>query len=110
MESTHKTGPDAGGDQWGRVEYSSYFRPPGLPGQVDALAGGTALHHRGHLPLDEYRSLSDHHGHEQWPQPPLPTPPSNSNPLHGFEAQRFPNLNYSRQLATRNTPAACRST
>ena len=25
---------------------------------------------------------------------PAPTPPSNSNPLHGFEAQRFPNLNY----------------
>ena len=28
-----------------------------------------------------------------WPNP-APTPPSNSNPLHGFEAQRFPNLNY----------------
>ena len=27
--------------------------------------------------------------------PPTITPPSNSNPLHSFEAQRFPNLNYS---------------
>ena len=31
---------DLGGDQWGRVVYYSYFRPPGLPGQV-VLPGGT---------------------------------------------------------------------
>ena len=43
MESTQQTGPDAGGDQWGRVEYSSYFRPPGLPGLVTPSAGQQAL-------------------------------------------------------------------
>ena len=37
-----QTGPDAGGDQWGRVEYSSYFRPPGLPGLVTPGAGPIA--------------------------------------------------------------------
>ena len=61
-----QTGPDAGGDQWGRVEYSSYFRPPGLPGLVTPPTGGSHAQ-RGHLPLDEYRSLSDHPGHEQRP-------------------------------------------
>ncbi|WP_165071677.1 hypothetical protein [Paludisphaera rhizosphaerae] len=28
-----------GGDYWGRVEYRGYFRPPGLPGQVDPSTG-----------------------------------------------------------------------
>ena len=67
-----KTGPDAGADQWGRVEYSSYFRPPGLPGLVTPSTGGDPQ--RGHLPLDEYRSLSDHHGHERGLNPRCNTP------------------------------------
>ncbi len=28
-----------GGDVWGRVEYRGYFRPPGLPGQIDPATG-----------------------------------------------------------------------
>ena len=73
-------------------------------------AGGATPASR-HLPLDEYRSLSDHHGHERASRHPLPHPLSNSNPLHGFEAQRFPNLNYTpAHVSTRSTPAACRST
>ena len=55
------------------------------------LAGAT---HSGHLPLPDT---------EPYPttlvtnvaSTPAATPPSNSNPLHAFEAQRFPNLNYS---------------
>ena len=86
-----QTGPDAGGDQWGRVEYSSYFRPPGLPGLVTP-SGGTPPN----AVTFPWTST------EAYPTTmvtnnatPAPTPPSNSNPLHGFEAQRFPNLNYS---------------
>ena len=33
-DGVDQTGPDAGADQWGRVEFSSYFRPPGLPGLI----------------------------------------------------------------------------
>ena len=33
---------DLGGDQWGAWSIYSYFRPPGLPGQV-ALPGGTGI-------------------------------------------------------------------
>ena len=86
------TGPNAGGDQWGRVEYSSYFRPPGLPGLVTPSGGTTP----GAVTFPWTST-------EAYPTTlvtnvvptPAPTPPSNSNPLHGFEAQRFPNLNYS---------------
>ena len=37
------TGKNLGGDQWGRVEFSSYFRPPGLPGQVPPTPPGGPL-------------------------------------------------------------------
>lgn len=86
-------GQDRGGDLWGRVEYSSYFRPPGLPGQVapgpvGALGTGVITF--------------------QWTTTPTAPPvypadmvsafpnnnSNNNNPLHGFEGQRFPNLNY----------------
>src|SRR5208337_1059849 len=30
-----RPGPDLGGDQLARVLHNSYFRPPGLPGQVN---------------------------------------------------------------------------
>ena len=85
------TGPNAGADQWGRVEYSSYFRPPGLPGLVTPSTGATP----GAVTFLPWTSS------EAYPTTmvtnnatPAPTPPSNSNPLHGFEAQRFPNLSY----------------
>ena len=86
-----KAGPNAGADQWGRVEYSSYFRPPGLPGLVTP-SGGTPPN----AVTFPWTST------EAYPttmvtnvaSTPAATPPSNSNPLHGFEAQRFPNLTY----------------
>jgi len=87
----NKSGPDAGGDQWGRVEYYSYFRPPGLPGQVMPSSGATPN-----------AVTFPYTNGEAYPTTlvtnaatPAPTPPSNSNPLHGFEAQRFPNMKYS---------------
>ena len=35
---------DVGADQWGRVVYYSYFRPPGLPGQVLPTPPGPSPH------------------------------------------------------------------
>ncbi|WP_165249167.1 hypothetical protein [Paludisphaera soli] len=32
-------GGGSGGDYWGRVEYRGYYRPPGLPGQIDPGTG-----------------------------------------------------------------------
>ena len=41
-DGTNKqAGPNAGADQWGRVLFSSYFRPPGLPGVVAPSTGAT---------------------------------------------------------------------
>ena len=95
--ATPAVGPNLGGDQWGRVEFASYFRPPGLPGQVAPGAPGA--------PGTGVISF-------QWTTtpatPPLyptdlisnvaTTPPNNShnnNPLHGFESFRYPNVPYS---------------
>ena len=89
------SGPDAGGDQFGRVQYYSDFRPPGLPGQVtpgqNAATGGYTT------PV-----TFPYTNGEAYPTTLVTntgaatlTPPSYSNPLHGFEAQRFPNLTYS---------------
>ena len=69
--STRKAGPDLGADQWGRVEYTSYFRPPGLPGQVAPTPAGGRLTTGGHVPLDERTSLPDHAGHERDCRAPL---------------------------------------
>ena len=96
-----RSGPNAGADQWGRVEYSSYFRPPGLPGLVTPSEGA-----RPGAVVFPWTN------NEAYPttmvtnviSTPAPTPPSNSNPLHGFEAQRFPNLNYLATGPTRITP------
>ncbi len=84
-----KPGPNAGADMFGRVEYSSYFRPPGLPGQVEA-SGGAAP---GSVTFPWTSG-------EVYPTMLVQNMgagingPSDSNPLHGFESQRFPNLNY----------------
>ena len=96
-----QTGPDAGGDQWGRVEYSSYFRPPGLPGLVTPSGGttpGAVI-----FPWTSTEAYPTTLVTNNVPAA-APTPPSNINPLHGFEAQRFPNLNYVTSGPTRLTP------
>ena len=91
-DGTHTNpGPDLGGDSWGRVEYSSYFRPPGLPGQV-VLPGGTnpgavvyppTWTSGANYPADMVTpNIANNNSH-------------NNNPLHGFESFRFPNLQYS---------------
>ena len=91
-----KTGPDAGGDQWGRVEYSSYFRPPGLPGLVTPTPPGSTGPFTTPVtfPWTSTEAYPTTMVTNNVASTPAPTPPSNSNPLHGFEAQRFPNLNY----------------
>ena len=66
-----KSGPDAGGDQWGRVQYSSYFRPPGLPGQVTPTPPGSTGPYTTPVifPYANTEALSDNHGDEQRPRP-----------------------------------------
>jgi len=101
-DGTNKqAGPNAGADQWGRVQFSSYFRPPGLPGLVTPSTGATP----GAVTFpwtsnENYPTTLVTNNVGATP----PTPPSNSNPLHGFEAQRFPNLNYVTTGSTRLTP------
>src|SRR5208282_5927699 len=97
FQNYNKAGPDAGNDQWGRVEYYSYFRPPGLPGQVTPTPPGTPGPYTTPVTFLPWTSTEFYPTtmvtNNNLPNP-APTPPSNSNPLHGFEAQRFPNLNY----------------
>jgi hypothetical protein len=82
--------PDRGGDNYGRVEYFSYFRPPGSPGTINfsqvvpqtygAITYGTWNYATG-VPTPWFVGA---------PYQPDVT----NNPLHGFEAFRFPNQNY----------------
>ena len=83
------TGPDLGADGWGRVEYSSYFRPPGFPGNLvpsTSVIPGLTITYRWKsndaYPLDMVSAAATSN-------------PSNNNVLHGFEAFRLPSLAYS---------------
>ncbi|MGO9597590.1 MAG: hypothetical protein ACLP7Q_06170 [Isosphaeraceae bacterium] len=84
-----QAGLDLGSDQWGRVEYSNYFRPPGLPGQVTPGAGTTAV---------TFLTISGSYPTTLVTNVTTGALAGNllldSNPLHGFEAQRYPNLTY----------------
>ena len=88
---------DVGADQWGRVVYYSYFRPPGLPGQVTPTPPGTSPSSLTTPVIFPWTSG------EAYPITMLTNVTTgalagslleDNNPLHGFEAQRFPNLNY----------------
>jgi hypothetical protein len=100
--TTATPGTNLGGDQWGRVEFNSYFRAPGLPGQVGftPTAGYTNPYFTMPVTFPNWPTTA--------PLAPYPVnivtsanvtanPPTahDSNPLHGFESQRFPNLQYS---------------
>ena len=86
-------GADCGGDLWGRVEYSSYFRPPGLPGQVAPGPVGVAG-----TGVINFVWATNPPNPPVYPADMVSAVPNNNsdnnNPLHGFECQRFPNLNY----------------
>ena len=88
---------DVGADQWGRVVYYSYFRPPGLPGQVTPTPPGTSPSSFTTPVIFPWTSG------EAYPNTLLTNVTTgalagslveDNNPLHGFDAQRFPNLNY----------------
>ncbi|MFO0889280.1 MAG: hypothetical protein U0790_09090 [Isosphaeraceae bacterium] len=100
-------GPDLGADQWGRVAYSSYFRPPGLPGVVTPTPplGGPLT-----TPVT-FPWAAD----QAYPTTIVSTGTvggvvgtllANSNPLHGHEAHRFPNLVYSGNFSPQNAGGA----
>ena len=75
---------DVGNDQWGRVVNYSYFRPPGLPGQVSLSGGGDSFPWASGSPYPSNivtPNVANNNSH-------------NNNPLHGFESFRFPNLAY----------------
>jgi hypothetical protein len=91
---TTTLGPNIGGDQWGRVEFSSYFRPPGLPGQVPPTPPGGALTTGVTFPWISTESYPNTLVTNVTTGALAGTLLNNNNPLHGFEAQRFPNLNY----------------
>jgi hypothetical protein len=75
---------DSGADQWGRVVYYSYFRPPGLPGQINTTSGAILFPW---ATSDPYPATIVANTAGNLLQ-------NNNNPLHGFESFRFPNLQY----------------
>ena len=94
---TGLAGSDVGADQWGRVVYYSYFRPPGLPGQVTPTPPGGS----GSLTTPVTFPWTNGEAYPTTLVTNMTTGTlagsllENNNPLHGFEAQRYPNLNYS---------------
>ena len=111
-----------GPDSLGRVEFNSYFRPPGSPGVINTgytyneatgavtpNVTGTALGAI-YFPQPSNSPNSQYYGSGPNPSPAGITqtaaniypylPDLTSNPLHGLEAGRFPNQNYTTGGAT----------
>jgi hypothetical protein len=111
-------GNNRGYDVLGRVEFNSYFRPAGAPGAINTnytvAAGGVVASANGFplgatiypngTPTDPFYTSGPANrppfvGTVAAPAPlPLPAvtylPDMTNNPLHGFEAARFPNQQY----------------
>ncbi len=79
-----------GPDQHGRVEFYSYFRPPGLPGVLN-YNPFPAAYRSGAVTISYPASGTAY------------LPDQTNNPTHGFESFRFPSQNYT---ANPNAPAA----
>ena len=97
---------DVGADQWGRVVYYSYFRPPGLPGWLapptsTAPAPGTVtypwVNGTNNFPADVVSNVSTNY-------------PINNNPLHGYEARSFRTSPTIPRVSCRSKSAGCPST
>ena len=109
------TAPNRGADVLGRVEFTSYFRPPGSPGVISTNYTGTAASGLpptstdgttlGAIYFPLRNPATPDPFYSSGPTnfaPPLATPlafPSylpdmTNNPLHGFESFRFPNQAY----------------
>ena len=83
---------DVGADGFGRVDFAGYFRPPGAPGLISFDSGGGAT-----PGTVVYPSANNDLFYTSGPNPANLTFPSylpdvTSNPLHGFEAAKNPNL------------------
>ncbi len=106
--SPSATAPNRGADVYGRVEFTSYFRPPGAPGAISTLytyASGTATAATGGGTLGAIyypQSTTFYDGNPSNTAPAEATPVASptylpdltNNPLHGFESFRFPNQAY----------------
>ncbi len=73
-----------GADHHGRVEYYSYFRPPGSPGQLVSDPAPVG-----------YRWGAVTVNFNNWATGSNYVPDVTNNATHGFESFRFPNQNYS---------------
>jgi hypothetical protein len=80
---------DRGGDQFGRVEFSSYFRPPGSPGAINFSTTNPSTY--GAI---GYGSWNPAGQFTAWTAGTAYVPDLTNNLLHGFEAFRFPNQTY----------------
>ena len=83
---------DVGADDFGRVDFAGYFRPPGAPGLVSVDPGSGAP--PGAI---VYPSANNDLFYTSGPNPANLTFPSylpdvTNNPLHGFESSKNPNL------------------
>jgi hypothetical protein len=85
---------DLGNDQWGRVQFFSYYRPPGLPGWVEPSSGAAP----GTVQFSQWTSGFVYPTSIVSNSPTLTTPAPNlyhnNNPLHGFLSWLYPNLTY----------------
>ena len=87
-------GPDRGGDSFGRVEYQSYFRPPGSPGVLNTTTNTTTPQTGSSMNgVISYGSWSGGAA-TAWTSGTQYQPDVTNNALHGFESFRFPNQTY----------------
>jgi hypothetical protein len=96
-------GPDRGGDAFGRVEFQSYFRPPGSPGVINistsAVTPATGAYVNGAIGYGNFATGVP----TAWASGSQYQPDVTNNPLHGFESFRFPTRT-TRPIPTRPVP------
>src|SRR5262249_10312221 len=99
-------GPDRGGDAFGRVEFASYFRPPGSPGAINFSTANAATY--GAIGYGNWTFATGVLTPWTAAAPPSVTsqyqPDVTNNLLHGFEGFRFPNQAYPPPPNTTFTP------
>jgi len=93
-------GANRGTDAMGRVEFNSYFRPPGSPGMINtpflitpSLPASANVYYTPPL-LTTTGAITFNFPNPTGAAPPPYWPDQTSNPLHGFESYRFPSQNY----------------
>ncbi len=86
-------GPDRGGDPVGRVEYQSFFRPPGSPGVINTTSPAVPTAGASPNGVIAYGSWTAGVA-TPWTQGAQYQPDLTNNALHGFESCRLPHQTY----------------